>query len=144
MLLCFRVVLCTVPACPILSPPSHHNRLPQRGSRPPRSWRHLLGGGSPKPRSWHLAPTRKYSFQRRRGFTHVLAAAVIQFSDGGMATRRAPDRLVASSSLGWTAFGFFVFVSAFLSFVLWDCHIFFMISFTCLFQLLCSGRILNF
>ena len=53
--------------------------------------------------------------------------------------RLASSALVAGSSPGRAALGFFVFVLAFLSFVLWDCHIFFMISFTCLSQLLCSG-----
>jgi hypothetical protein len=51
--------------------------------------------------------------------------------------RLASSALVAGSTPGWTVSGFFVL--SFLAFVLWDCHIFFMISFTCLSQLLCSG-----
>ena len=59
----------------------------------------------------------------------ILAPASIQFADGSVAVRTAANPVVVVSSPGWTALSFFVFVLDFLSFVLWDCHIFFMIFF---------------
>ena len=109
------------------------------GSRPLRSWRHLLGRGSPKPTSWHLPPRANTSPSVDGFLERILAAAFVQFSDGAMAAHMTSNLRVAGLSPGWTAGGFLVSVLAFSSFVLWDCHIFFMISFTCLSQLLCSG-----
>jgi hypothetical protein len=113
MLLCFRVVLCTVPACPTPSPPSHHNRLPQRGVQTSQELAPLAGREVPQTYKLHLVPTRKYSFQRDGLLKQILASMSIQFSDGATAAGPASSALVAGSIPGGTVFGFFVFCLSF-------------------------------